>query len=124
MNPSNRIWFGLGLGNFNGPSSPESVTFVQTNFGTQSCPTQSGGADGCQGDGIFISLDQVRATTEDASPACVALYGPNIKNSVLSGQSNTCDLLFQDHTVDALLGKWSDLKCNQRTHSLICNLGE
>ena len=96
------------------------ITFGHPNSGTQSC---SGGAAGCQGDGIFISLDQVRATTEDASPACVALYGPNIKNSVLSGQSNTCDLLFQDHTVDALLGKWSDLKCNQRTHSLICNLG-
>ena len=105
MNPSNQIIFG------------------HPNTGTQSCPASSGGAAGCRSDGIFISLDQVRATTEDASPACVAMYGPEIKSSALLGQSNTCDLLFQDHTTDALLGKWSDLKCNQRTHSLICNLG-
>ena len=102
--------------------NPSNIIDFRHNTGTQSCP---GGAAGCgsERDGIFISLDQVRATTEDASPACVAMYGPEIKSSALLGQSNTCDLLFQDHTTDALLGKWSDLKCNQRTHSLICNLG-
>ena len=88
-------------------------------MGTASCP------DGktCTTTGIFVNFDLIRSTTADASPACVAMYGPDIK-STTTVQANTCGLLFEDHTAaGTLLGKWSDLKCNQRTRSLICNLG-
>ena len=106
------------------------ISFGHPKKGTQSCPASSGGASGCgsERDGIFISYDRVYATSSSstnivASPACVAMYGPVIKYSAFLGQSNTCDLLFQDPTTDALVGKWSDLNCNQGTRSLICNLG-
>ena len=128
VNPLNKIdshsRTGTGSCPPNAPNNCQSnegaEIYVFPTIGTSSCPANA--PNNCQGDGIFISLDQVRSTTEDASPACVAMYGPDIKTSAL-GTANTCDLLFQDHLTDTLLGKWSDLKCNQRTHSLLCNLG-
>lgn len=102
VNPSNKIDIGHGA------------------MGTTSCPN----GQTCQSTGIFVDFDLIRSTTEDASPACVAMYGPDIKSTATSSQANTCDLLFEDHTTSGtLLGKWTDLKCNQRTRSLMCNLG-
>ena len=83
----------------------------------------SQGVNGCKATGIFLSFDLVRATTADASPACMAMYGPDITDAAKSGETNTCDLLFKNHDTDSLLAKWTDLKCNQRTRSQICNLG-
>ena len=105
VNPSNQI---------NG------ITLGDTAIGTDSC---SQGANQCKATGIFLSFDLVRATTADASPACMAMYGPDITDAAKSGETNTCDLLFKNHDTDSLLAKWTDLKCNQRTRSQICNLG-
>ena len=103
------------------PSNTISLDIV-SKIGIDSCST--GAASGCTNKGIFVSFDLIKATTEDASPACTAMFGPDIISAAQSGQDiNTCSKFFQDHTTDTLLGKWADLKCNQKTRALVCNLG-
>ena len=76
---------------------------------------------------LFVSFDLVKATTFDATPACMALLGPNV-NDVAIGKSDydQCSLLF-DFQLDSTgaetydYAKWIDLKCNQRSRALICS---
>ena len=82
-------------------------------------------------DTIFVDLDLILATTSEATPACMAMYGPNIVEEELSRPYyDQCGLLFDlqsDISGAETLGyaKWVDLKCNQRTRALICTmLGE
>ena len=83
----------------------------------------------CEGaiNDLFVSFDLVKATTFDATPACMALLGPNVNNAEI-GKSDydQCSLLF-DFQLDATeaetydYAKWIDLKCNQRSRALICS---
>ena len=78
----------------------------------------------CLDSAIFLNLKEVRTSTTSKS-ACIAMYGPDLRTDATSGnQVNTCGYLFQDHTTDTLLGKWTDLDCNQKTYSLICDLSK
>ena len=81
-------------------------------------------ASNCKDSAIFLNLQEVRTSTTSNS-ACIAMYGPDLRTDTTSGnQVNTCSYLFQDHTTDTLLGKWTDLDCNQKTYSLICDLSK
>ena len=81
-------------------------------------------ASNCKDSAIFLNLQEVRTSTTSNS-ACIAMYGPDLRTDATSGnQVNTCGYLFQDHTTDTLLGKWTDLDCNQKTYSLICDLSK
>ena len=90
------------------------------------CSDQVNGCKGAIND-LFVSFDLVKATTFDATPACMALLGPNV-NTLAIGQSDydQCSLLF-DFQLDATgaetydYAKWIDLKCNQRSRALICS---
>ena len=84
---------------------------------------------GCNGaiNDLFVSFDLVKATTFDATPACMALLGPNVNNAAI-GEPNydQCSLLFDFQVVDTGAetydyAKWIDLKCNQRSRALICS---
>ena len=98
------------------------------NFGTL-CPKD----EDCSGavDTIFVNFDRVLTATTDATPACMAMYGPNIDVEEIENSSDggydQCGLLFDllsDETGAETLdyAKWVDLKCNQRTRALICTM--
>ena len=76
---------------------------------------------------LFVSFDLVKATTNDATPACMALLGPNVNDEEIGKEDyDQCSLLF-DFQTDATgaetydYAKWIDLKCNQRSRSVICS---
>ena len=86
--------------------------------------------NGCNGaiNNLFVSFDLVKATTFDATPACMALLGPNVDNKEIGKPDyDQCSLLF-DFQADATgaetydYAKWIDLKCNQRSRALICSI--
>ena len=90
--------------------------------------TMCSDAPNCNGaiNDLFVSFDIVKATTFDATPACMALLGPNV-NTVAISQSDydQCSLLFDfqsDETGAETYdyAKWIDLKCNQRSRALMC----
>ena len=81
---------------------------------------------------IFVDLDRILEVTSDATPACMAIYGPNIDESEIKnssdGNHDQCKLLF-DLRVNQIVdpqsfkyAKWVDLKCNQRTRALMCTI--
>ena len=81
---------------------------------------------------IFVDLDRILEVTSDATPACMAIYGPNIDETEVENSSDgnydQCGLLF-DLRINPLAGpqsfkyaKWVDLKCNQRTRALMCSI--
>ena len=105
--------------------------FIGTELGNfeSSCPKgrNCGGAV----DTIFVDLDLILATTSEATPACMAMYGPNINEEEIQNSSeenyDQCGVLFdlqEDRTGAETYdyAKWVDLKCNQRTRSLICTI--
>ena len=89
------------------------------------CPSGSSCANGAIND-LFVSFDLVKASTNDATPACMALLGPNVNDAELKDATyDQCSLLF-DFQLDATgaetydYAKWIDLKCNQRSRALMC----
>ena len=80
---------------------------------------------------LFVSFDKVKNTTFDASPACMAMYGPNVDDERIATESATgfgeydyCSLLF-DFKSDVETydyAKYFDLKCNQSTRALMCSI--
>ena len=78
---------------------------------------------------LFVSFDLVKATTTDATPACMALLGPNVNDEAIKKTSfDQCNLLFDFKRPEGAgaesydYAKWIDLKCNQRTRALMCTM--
>ena len=83
----------------------------------------------CKGNvnSLFVSFDLVKATTTDATPACMALLGPNVDDEhIKETEYDQCSLLFDFQRPEGTgaesydYAKWIDLKCNQRTRALMC----
>ena len=73
---------------------------------------------------LFADFDLIKETTEEASPACMAILGMRLSNDVptsgvVDAEYNVCSVLFSEYED---YGKWFDLKCNQRTRAQICTL--
>ena len=106
--------------------------FIGSDLGNvdTSCPKD--GNCGRAVDTIFVDFDFILTTTSEATPACMAMYGPNIDEEEIENSSDgnydVCGVLYDLHThtnSDAetyTYGKWVDLKCNQRTRALICTM--
>ena len=88
------------------------------------CPDSSD----CKGavNSLFVSFDLVKATTPDATPACMALLGPKVDQHIKDANFDQCGLLFDFQSDNGEekydYAKWMDLKCSQRTRSLMCTL--
>ena len=71
-------------------------------------------------------IDLVKANTPDATPACMALLGPKVDEHIKDANFDQCGLLFDFQTDNGEekydYAKWMDLKCSQRTRSLMCTL--
>ena len=101
-------------------------SFVVTDAVTGTmCPTESG----CEGavNDLFVSFDLVKATTNDATPACMALLGPNVNDKAIAATDyDQCGLLFDFERPEGTgaesydYAKWIDLKCNQRSRAIMC----
>ena len=88
--------------------------------------------DGCKAavNSLFVNFDLVKATTFDASPACMAILGPDVDDTKIEAATeenpnyDECGLLFEfsasKETYD--YAKYFDLKCNQRTRALMCSI--
>ena len=75
---------------------------------------------------LFLDFDLVRATTEEAEPACLGVYGANIAVAT-SSQYDVCQDLVGYRGIGASESetggaKWIDLKCNQRSRCQICTI--
>ena len=74
----------------------------------------------------IVSFDLVKATTPDATPACMALLGPKVDQHIKDANFDQCGLLFDFQSDNGEekydYAKWMDLKCSQRTRSLMCTL--
>ena len=77
---------------------------------------------------LFVSFDLVKATTNDATPACMALLGPSVNDAALKESDyDQCSLLFDFEREEGKgvesydYAKWIDLKCNQRSRALMCS---
>ena len=104
-----------------------SFTVTDAVTGTM-CQDSTG--DACKGaiNSLFVSFDVVKATTNDATPACMAMLGPNVNDEAIKGTDyDQCGLLFDFEREDGAgvesydYAKWIDLKCNQRSRSLMCS---
>ena len=79
---------------------------------------------------LFLDFRAVLENTDEALPACLAMYGPQIRSSLIMPQFGVeeCSELFEtsltqtETTQDPYYLKWSDLKCNEKTRSQICTL--
>ena len=112
------------------------LTCPNSFIGTQQKEDEVGCAEttdgSCSGHNpLFLDYKFVLSSTEDALPACMAMYGPqflsNLINNNDGGTSFTyCSSMFQIETssgdIDSHYLKWFDLKCNQKTRSQICSL--
>ena len=119
------------------PDGNECGGNVRSNFaytGLGNTNTLCSEGDGCRGfvDSIFVDLDRVLATTSPATPACMAIYGPDIDEKEIEnsfdGGYDQCGLLYDIQTDSSFAelpfqyAKWVDLKCNQRTRALMCTI--
>ena len=68
---------------------------------------------------LFVDFELIKSSTADASPACMAMYGPTLTTGLSDGHIpkdfNLCDFAFGGD-----YGRWVDLKCNQRTRAQFC----
>ena len=74
---------------------------------------------------LFVKFDLIKATTNDADPACMAITSPNVRQAE-NEKYDKCQLTFdfnEENNVERYLyAKWLDLKCNQRTRALMCTV--
>ena len=112
------------------------LTCPNSIIGTQAKENEVGCAEttvgGCSGQNpLFVDYKYVLSSTEDALPACMAMYGPQFLSDLIEyndgGTSFTyCSSMFQieisSEDIDSHYLKWFDLKCNQKTRSQICSL--
>ena len=87
-----------------------------------SCP--DGNCNIVPNDALFVSFDLVKATTNDADPACMAITSPNVKQAQQNEMYDKCSLTFdfEEDVERYFYAKWLDLKCNQRTRALMCTV--
>ena len=88
-----------------------------------SCPTGSDCEIVVPNNALFVKFDLIKATTNDADPACMAITSPNVRQAE-NEKYDKCQLTF-DFTDDVeryFYAKWLDLKCNQRTRALMCTV--
>ena len=83
---------------------------------------------GCEvpNDALFVKFDLIKATTNDAKPACMAITSPNVFYQETDPTYDKCRVTFdfaENNLVERYLyAKWLDLKCNQRTRALMCTV--
>ena len=97
--------------------------FIGSDFGN--VVTLCGENKDCSGsvDNIFVDFDRVLTITSEATPACMAMYGPDIDAEEIRRSSyDQCGILFDLHSETINYAKWVDLKCNQRTRALMCTM--
>ena len=88
-----------------------------------SCPPNSNCEITVPNNALFVKFDLIKATTNDADPACMAITSPNVLQAA-NEIYDKCSLTF-DFTEDVeryFYAKWLDLKCNQRTRALMCTV--
>ena len=77
---------------------------------------------------ILADLQLIRETTSESLPSCMAMYGPDVVETLATASSigdilsetDACSPLFDESATEYL--QWINLNCERRTRALMCSV--